>query len=72
MADPIRLRALRRAVELAGGAAPLAEHLGVPAATVQRWAAAKAPIPDEAFESLGAFLLAKELALLGARGGERR
>ena len=43
------MRALQKAVELAGGRRALAERLGVKAGDIERWASGKAELPRQAF-----------------------
>lgn len=49
MAASVQIRALQKAVELAGGRRALAERLGVKAADIEKWLSGRAEVPREAF-----------------------
>jgi len=49
MAASVQIRALQKAIELAGGRRALAERLGVGSKELEKWLAGKADIPRDAF-----------------------
>ena len=49
MPAAIHRRALQRALELSGGAEPLARHLGVAPSAVRFWLNASSPLPGDIF-----------------------
>jgi len=49
MAASVQIRALQKAVELAGGRRALAGRLGVKAADLEKWLGGRAELPREVF-----------------------
>ena len=49
MAASVQMRALHKAVEIAGGRRALAGRLGVKAADLEKWMSGKAELPREVF-----------------------
>jgi hypothetical protein len=49
MAASVQIRALQKAIELAGGRRALAQRLGIKAADIEKWLGGKAEIPREEF-----------------------
>lgn len=49
MAASVQIRALQKAIELAGGRRALAERLGVGSKDLEKWLAGKADIPRDVF-----------------------
>lgn len=48
MAESLELRVLMRAADIVGGRRTLAERLGVPVKSLEKWLAGKGPVPREA------------------------
>jgi hypothetical protein len=53
----VHKRALKRAIDLAGGLEPLARHLKLPPTAVKFWLNASSPLPDDVFLKLVDLLL---------------
>lgn len=49
MAASVQIRALRKAIELAGGRRALAERLGAKAADLEKWLSGRSELPREVF-----------------------
>jgi hypothetical protein len=58
----VHKRALRRAIELAGGLEPLARQLKVPASAVRFWQGASGPLPDDIFLKIVDLVLDRSLS----------
>lgn len=71
MPTAIHKRALKRAMDLAGGADALAAHLKVPPTGVRFWLGASGPLPDDVFLKLVDLLLDESLAELRTLPGEK-
>jgi DNA-binding transcriptional regulator YdaS (Cro superfamily) len=79
--DTIEARAVRRAVEIAGGVEPLATLLKVAPGRITLWASAMEPVPPRLFPKVVDLLLEQDLAQIradiarrnaGYRGGRAR
>ena len=57
MPTAVHKRALRRAIEVAGGTGPLATYLKVSPAAVKFWLNASSPLPDDMFLKIVDLLL---------------
>ena len=62
MPTSVHKRALRRALELAGGAEALALHLKVSPTAVRFWLNASGPVPDDIFLRIVDLLLDRSLS----------
>ncbi|MGQ0545530.1 MAG: YdaS family helix-turn-helix protein [Betaproteobacteria bacterium] len=49
MAESVQIRALQKAIELAGGRRALAARLGVKAADIEKWLGGRAEVPRDVF-----------------------
>lgn len=57
MAASVQIRALQKAVELAGGRRALAEHLAVKAGDIEKWLNGKLELPRDVFLRVVEFII---------------
>jgi hypothetical protein len=66
----VHKRALRRAIDLAGGTEPLATYLKVSPTAVKFWLNASSPLPDDMFLKIVDLLVERSLIELKPAPGE--